>query len=84
MFVHVTYEGEVDLESMTDPIQRASTIAQIQNFGQSPSRLERRPFPARQVVSVVRDNMLDFNVLPQLAMMSHGGATCGEADHDPH
>jgi hypothetical protein len=70
VFVHVTYEGEVDLESMTDPIQRASTIAQIQNFGQTPSRLERRPFPARQVVSVVRDSMIDFSVLPQLALMT--------------
>lgn len=70
VFVHVTYEGEVDLESMTDPIQRASTIAQIQNFGQTPSRLERRPFPARQVVSVVRDKMIDFNVLSQLATMT--------------
>ncbi|OEU17496.1 beach-domain-containing protein, partial [Fragilariopsis cylindrus CCMP1102] len=38
-FVHVTYEGEVDFESMTDVVQRESTIAQIQNFGQTPSRL---------------------------------------------
>jgi hypothetical protein len=55
-FVHVTYEGEVDIDSMTNPVQRQSTIAQIQNFGQTPSRLERRPFPQRTLVSIVKEN----------------------------
>ena len=38
-FVHVTYEGQVDLDSIEDPVERESIIAQIQNFGQTPSRL---------------------------------------------
>merc|ERR1719491_2121535 len=53
-FVHVTYEGEVDLESMTDVVQRESTIAQIQNFGQTPSRLERKPFQQRFVYTPLK------------------------------
>jgi hypothetical protein len=69
-FVHLTYEGEVDLDTMTDPVQRASTIAQIQNFGQTPSRLERRPFPERSVIEARKDNTIDFAVLPGLARMS--------------
>ncbi|KAL3923251.1 MAG: hypothetical protein SGILL_001759, partial [Bacillariaceae sp.] len=71
-FVHVTYEGEVDLESMTDPVQRDSTIAQIQNFGQTPSRLERRPFSQRVVFSALKDNdkAIDYGSLSYLAPLS--------------
>ena len=69
-FVHVTYEGEVDLESMTDPIQRESTIAQIQNFGQTPTRLERKPFPQRLVFTPLRDGKIDFGSLSYLAPLT--------------
>lgn len=71
-FVHVTYEGEVDLESMTDPVQRESTIAQIQNFGQTPSRLERKPFQARVVFSALKDNdkSIDYGALSYLAPLA--------------
>jgi hypothetical protein len=71
-FVHVTYEGEVDLESMTDVVQRESTIAQIQNFGQTPSRLERRPFSQRVVYSALKDNekSIDYSALSYLAPLT--------------
>eukprot|EP00980_Cylindrotheca_fusiformis_P008522 scaffold1807_cov140-Cylindrotheca_fusiformis.AAC.14 len=71
-FVHVTYEGEVDLESMTDPVQRESTIAQIQNFGQTPSRLEKRPFQQRFVFHSLKekDANIDFGSLSYLAPLT--------------
>jgi hypothetical protein len=71
-FVHVTYEGEVDLESMTDPVQRESTIAQIQNFGQTPSRLEKRPFQQRFVFNALKekDANIDFGSLSYLAPLT--------------
>jgi WD repeat and FYVE domain-containing protein 3 len=69
-FVHVTYEGEVDLDAMTDPIQRASTIAQIQNFGQTPSRLERKPFPPKNVASLVKQSAIDFGSLAALTPLT--------------
>ena len=71
-FVHVTYEGEVDLESMTDVVQRESTIAQIQNFGQTPSRLERKPFSQRVVYSALKDNekCIDYGALSYLAPLT--------------
>lgn len=67
-FVHVTYEGSVDLDSITDPIQRESIIAQIQNFGQTPSRLERKPFPPRNVMVALKGDSIDFS---SLAYLSH-------------
>jgi Beige/BEACH domain/PH domain associated with Beige/BEACH/WD domain, G-beta repeat len=69
-FVHVTYEGEVDLESMTDPVQRASTIAQIENFGQTPSRLFRKPFPQKQVYRSWRDRHIEFGNLSWLTPLA--------------
>jgi hypothetical protein len=71
VFMHVTYEGEVDLATLEDPIQRASTLAQIQNFGQTPSRLERKPFPPRYVVNALRDDKnLDFGSFTYLAPLT--------------
>ncbi|CAB9525814.1 Lipopolysaccharide-responsive and beige-like anchor protein [Seminavis robusta] len=69
-FVHVTYEGEVDLESMTDPVQRASTIAQIENFGQTPSRLFRKPFPQKTVYRSWRDRHIEFGNLSYLTPLT--------------
>ena len=68
--MHVTYEGEVDLATLEDPIQRASTLAQIQNFGQTPSRLERKPFPPRAVVTALRDKNMDFGSFGYLAPLT--------------
>jgi len=81
-FVHVTYEGEVDLESMTDPVQRESTIAQIQNFGQTPSRLERRPFQQRVVYSALKDNEknIDYGALSYLAPLTAPFCVVGAAN----
>ncbi|GKY94279.1 hypothetical protein MPSEU_000393700 [Mayamaea pseudoterrestris] len=70
VFVHVTYEGQVDLESMEDPVQKASTIAQIQNFGQTPSRLERRPFPQRIPGYSSRGRVMDMGTLLFLASLT--------------
>lgn len=70
-FVHVTYEGTVDFDSIEDPVQRDSIISQIQNFGITPSRLERKPFPSRNVIRPGRDmSTIDFNILPSLESMT--------------
>ncbi|KAF4147033.1 WD domain G-beta repeat domain-containing protein [Phytophthora infestans] len=53
VFMHFTYEGTVDIEQITDPIIRAATLAQIENFGQTPSRLFSSPHPQRKVPTLV-------------------------------
>ncbi|KAG3098057.1 WD repeat- and FYVE domain-containing protein 4 [Phytophthora cactorum] len=53
VFMHFTYEGTVDIEQITDPIMRAATLAQIENFGQTPSRLFSSPHPQRKVPTLV-------------------------------
>ena len=67
MFVHVTYEGQVDLDAIDDPVMREATITQVQNFGQTPSRIEKKPFPNAQVPCALKDKYIDFNALSVLA-----------------
>jgi WD40 repeat protein len=48
IFYYLTYEGAVDIDSIKDPMQRKAFEKQIENFGQTPSQLLRRPHPARR------------------------------------
>ena len=47
VFYYLTYEGSVDLESMTDGVMREAIEGQIRNFGQTPSQLLMEPHPPR-------------------------------------
>lgn len=52
LFVHVTYDGEVDIDAIDDPVLKASTISQINNFGQTPSQIFTKPHPKRVVPEI--------------------------------
>ncbi|KAK2406856.1 WD-40 repeat family protein / beige protein [Trifolium repens] len=39
VFYHYTYEGSVDIDSVTDPAMKASILAQINHFGQTPKQM---------------------------------------------
>ncbi|XP_072468000.1 neurobeachin isoform X4 [Notamacropus eugenii] len=47
VFHYLTYEGSVNLDSITDPVLREAMETQIQNFGQTPSQLLIEPHPPR-------------------------------------
>ncbi|XP_077954702.1 neurobeachin [Gasterosteus aculeatus] len=47
VFHYLTYEGSVKLDSITDPLLREATEAQIQSIGQTPSQLLIEPHPPR-------------------------------------
>jgi len=57
VFIHLTYDGEVDIDAIIDPVLRDATIAQINNFGQCPSKLFNKPHPRR----LVPDYLKKFN-----------------------
>lgn len=54
VFIHLTYEGEVDVDAITDPIMKNATIAQINNFGQTPSMLFSKPHVKKIVPDVAK------------------------------
>lgn len=47
VFFHLTYEGSVEIENIKDPLIKEATIAQIDNFGQTPSQIFFNPHPVR-------------------------------------
>ncbi|KAI8380254.1 hypothetical protein BD560DRAFT_323822 [Blakeslea trispora] len=47
VFHHVSYEGAVDLDSITDIVEKTATIGIINNFGQTPRQLFKKPHPCR-------------------------------------
>ncbi|GAB4830425.1 hypothetical protein Ancab_020061 [Ancistrocladus abbreviatus] len=48
VFYHYTYEGNVDIDSVTDPAMKASILAQINHFGQTPKQLFLKPHVKRR------------------------------------
>ncbi|KAI9921207.1 hypothetical protein PsorP6_002107 [Peronosclerospora sorghi] len=47
VFFYLTYEGMVDIDSITDPIVKSSMQSQIAHFGQTPTQVLREPHPQR-------------------------------------
>ncbi|XP_022643815.1 WD repeat and FYVE domain-containing protein 3-like isoform X2 [Varroa destructor] len=51
VFHHLFYEGNVDIYSIDDPLKKNATIGFINNFGQIPKQLFKKPHPAKKVDS---------------------------------
>lgn len=47
VFYYLTYEGNVELDSIADPVTREAIENQIRSFGQTPSQLLMEPHPLR-------------------------------------
>ncbi|XP_037087488.1 LOW QUALITY PROTEIN: neurobeachin-like, partial [Pollicipes pollicipes] len=47
VFYYLTYEGNVDLDSLTEPVMKEAIKNQIRSFGQTPSQLLMEPHPPR-------------------------------------
>ncbi|CAG8446303.1 7064_t:CDS:10 [Dentiscutata erythropus] len=47
VFHHLSYEGAIDLDAISDPVERSATTGIIHNFGQTPRQLFTKPHPAR-------------------------------------
>ncbi|XP_043237730.1 neurobeachin-like isoform X3 [Amphibalanus amphitrite] len=47
VFYYLTYEGNVELEALTDPVMKEAIKNQIRSFGQTPSQLLMEPHPPR-------------------------------------
>ena len=61
VFFHLTYEGAVDLSTITDPVLKNAVKDQIALFGQCPAQLFKKPHPARGPAVVPRLEKLRLN-----------------------
>ncbi|CAL9186094.1 protein SPIRRIG [Musa acuminata AAA Group] len=67
VFYHYTYEGNVDIDSVEDPTMKASILAQINHFGQTPKQLFPKPHAKRRTDRKLPPHPLRYsaNLLPQ-------------------
>ncbi|KAF2078283.1 hypothetical protein CYY_000375 [Polysphondylium violaceum] len=66
LFYHLTYEGAVDIESITDPFKRQVLESQINEFGQTPRQLFTTPHPQRLPQSSRNQNLsIELNDLEE-------------------
>ncbi|XVF71885.1 hypothetical protein PTKIN_Ptkin12aG0075700 [Pterospermum kingtungense] len=63
VFYHYTYEGSVDIDSVTDPSMKASILAQINHFGQTPKQLFLKPHVKRRSIRKLPPHLLKHSTL---------------------
>ena len=51
VFHHLFYEGAVDIDDINDPLKRNAIIGFINNFGQIPKQLFKKPHPSKKLNS---------------------------------
>ncbi|WVZ60522.1 hypothetical protein U9M48_010532 [Paspalum notatum var. saurae] len=61
VFYHYTYEGSVDIDAVSDPTMKASILAQINHFGQTPKQLFQKPHPQRRTDRKVPPHPLRYS-----------------------
>ncbi len=55
VFYYLTYAGQVDIDAISDPVQKEATIEQIRSFGQTPRQLFTKPHVKRKMLSDTAD-----------------------------
>jgi len=66
VFYFLTYEGSVDIDEIDDPIEKESAISQINNFGQTPQQIFKKPHPRRQVTTLTTPCIRDILKSPTI------------------
>ena len=61
VFFHLTYEGAVDMEKITDPLEKEALEVQIGEFGQCPRQLFLFPHPNRNDAPLERTSHVSIN-----------------------
>ncbi|CAF1017714.1 unnamed protein product [Adineta ricciae] len=63
VFHHLFYEGAVDVDDINDPLERSAIIGFINNFGQIPKQLFKRPHPQKKLSRSLMDSVgIDRNL----------------------
>ncbi|XP_055302294.1 neurobeachin isoform X2 [Sitodiplosis mosellana] len=68
VFYYLTYEGSVELDTITDIVMKEAIENQIRNFGQTPSQLLMEPHPPRS--SAMHLSPMMFSAMPDDVCMS--------------
>ncbi|KAF4071383.1 hypothetical protein AMELA_G00272490 [Ameiurus melas] len=69
VYYYLTYEGAVNLSSITDPLLREAVESQIRSFGQTPSQLLIEPHPPRSSAMQVTPMMFTEQMQQDVIMV---------------
>ncbi|XP_008314921.2 lipopolysaccharide-responsive and beige-like anchor protein isoform X1 [Cynoglossus semilaevis] len=87
VFYYLTYEGAVNLSSISDPILREAVESQIRSFGQTPCQLLIEPHPPRssamQVTPMMFTDQMQQDVIMVLKFPSNSPVTHVAANTQP-
>ncbi|XP_026126343.1 lipopolysaccharide-responsive and beige-like anchor protein isoform X4 [Carassius auratus] len=87
VFYYLTYEGAVNLSSISDPMLREAVEAQIRSFGQTPCQLLIEPHPPRssamQVTPLMFTEQMQQDVIMVLKFPSNSPVTHVSANTQP-
>ncbi|XP_006867792.1 PREDICTED: WD repeat and FYVE domain-containing protein 3 isoform X1 [Chrysochloris asiatica] len=64
VFHHLFYEGQVDIYNINDPLKETATIGFINNFGQIPKQLFKKPHPPKRVRSRLNGDHAGISLPP--------------------
>ncbi|MEJ1276760.1 hypothetical protein NN561_007671 [Cricetulus griseus] len=64
VFHHLFYEGQVDIYNINDPLKETATIGFINNFGQIPKQLFKKPHPPKRVKSRLNGDNIGISIPP--------------------
>ncbi|XP_053559369.1 WD repeat and FYVE domain-containing protein 3 isoform X2 [Bombina bombina] len=62
VFHHLFYEGQVDIYNINDPLKETATIGFINNFGQIPKQLFKKPHPPKRVRSRINGELTSMSM----------------------
>lgn len=67
-FHYLSYESAVDMDAITNQLDKQATVGIINNFGQTPRQLFKKPHPKRQPTSSDAANAFQIRLCPSLLL----------------
>jgi hypothetical protein len=77
VFHHLFYEENVNFDNIDDPLTRNATFGFINNFGQIPAQLFKKPHPQKKINQLVSSTATDRNQ-PNSYIQIIPGVTCSK------
>lgn len=72
VFHHLSYNGAINLDQISDEVEKRAIIGMINNFGQTPLKIFQRSHPIKEVLNIPNYymNLVNTNIEPRLLFSS--------------
>ncbi|CUM63101.1 uncharacterized protein PRCAT00000667001 [Priceomyces carsonii] len=72
VFHHLSYNGAINLDNISDEVEKRAVIGMINNFGQTPVKIFHKPHPIKEVLNISNEylTLIDSSHHPKLVFES--------------